>query len=101
MTGKLTDKVIFITGAASGIGRSLAVQLAGQGASLALADMNTAGLAETRSMVEKSGARCTTCEFDVADREAFEAFARQVVTDHGEVFAACQPDSTILRWPIR
>jgi butyryl-CoA dehydrogenase len=87
MMKSFKQRVAVVTGAASGIGRSLAVQLAGQGASLALADMNTAGLAETRSMVEKSGARCTTCEFDVADREAFEAFARQVVTDHGEVHA--------------
>lgn len=81
------QRVAVITGAASGVGRSLAVQLAGQGANLALADMNTEGLAETKALVEKAGVRCTTCELDVADREAFDAFARQVIVDHGEVHA--------------
>jgi NAD(P)-dependent dehydrogenase (short-subunit alcohol dehydrogenase family) len=78
-------RVVVVTGAASGIGRSLAVQLAGQGASLALADMNTQGLAETKRLVEAAAGNCTTYELDVADREGFEAFARQVVADHGEV----------------
>ena len=30
-----------------------------------------------------------------------QAIYQMCVTDHGEVFAACQPDSTILRWPLR
>ncbi len=79
------QRVVVITGAASGIGRSLALQLAQRGARLALADMNLDGLAQTRVLVEKTGARCTTHELDVADREAFEVFARQVVAEHGEV----------------
>jgi NADP-dependent 3-hydroxy acid dehydrogenase YdfG len=78
-------RVVVVTGAASGIGCSLAVQLAGQGASLALADMNIEGLAETKLLVEAAAGNCTTYPLDVADREAFEAFARQVVADHGEV----------------
>lgn len=81
------QRVVVITGAASGIGRSLAVQLAGMGASLALADMNLDGLAKTQSLVEQAGARCTSRKLDVADREAFEAFAREVVSEHGEVHA--------------
>ena len=79
------QRVVVITGAASGIGRALAVQLAARGASLALADMNREGLEETRALVDKVGARCTLQCLDVADREAFEAFASQVIADHGEV----------------
>jgi NADP-dependent 3-hydroxy acid dehydrogenase YdfG len=81
----IDKRVVVVTGAASGIGRSLAVQLAGQGARLALADMNIEGLAETKLLVEAAAGNCTTYPLDVADREAFEAFARQVVADHGEV----------------
>ncbi len=81
------QRVVVITGAASGIGRALALQLAARGASLALADRDMAGLGETRALIEKTGARCTIHDLDVADREAFEAFAGQVIADHGEVHA--------------
>lgn len=79
------QRVAVVTGAASGIGRSLALQLAERGANLALADTNAVGLAETRVLAEAAGAHCTTCVLDVADREAFDEFARQVANDHGEV----------------
>ena len=45
-------KVCVITGAASGMGRELARQLAAQGAVLALSDKNEAGLEETRKMID-------------------------------------------------
>jgi butyryl-CoA dehydrogenase len=79
------QRVVAITGAASGIGRCLAVQLAQQGAQLALADMNMQGLTETRAQVEALGARCSVYSLDVADREAVTAFAANVVEAHGAV----------------
>ena len=79
------QRVVVITGAASGIGRSLAVQLAGMGARLAVADTNVEGMVETQQLAENAGARCTTHKLDVADREGFESFAREVVCEHGEV----------------
>ncbi|MEY2874584.1 MAG: hypothetical protein RLZZ373_1955, partial [Pseudomonadota bacterium] len=45
------DKVVAITGAASGIGRALAIELAGRGARLALADVNRSALQETVSLL--------------------------------------------------
>ena len=77
------DKLAVITGAASGIGRELAVQLAGRGADLALADIDEAGLRETAAMVD--GNDCTTHVLDVADRAAMEQFAADVVRQHGRV----------------
>ena len=82
-----TDKVAAITGAASGIGRALALELAGRGAHLALSDVDLDGLAETEALVAKRrpSARVTVAKLDVADRDAMFAWAEQVVADHGSV----------------
>ena len=65
----LNDKGVVITGAGSGIGRALALNVAGKGARLALSDVNEAGLAETAELARKAGARkVRTDRLDVADR---------------------------------
>lgn len=78
------NKVAAITGAGSGIGRALAVALAGDGAELALSDVNEQGLAETVALV-KSKTRVTSQELDVSQRAAVEAWAESVVSQHGRV----------------
>jgi NAD(P)-dependent dehydrogenase (short-subunit alcohol dehydrogenase family) len=80
-----SNKVAAITGAASGIGRALAVDLAGRGADLALSDIDEAGLAETAERARAAGVEVTTARLDVSDREAVHAWADQVVADHGRV----------------
>jgi butyryl-CoA dehydrogenase len=80
-----SGRVAAITGAGSGIGRALANNLARQGALLALADIDDAGLAETVSLCEGYGVKITSQHVDVADRAAVEAWAEQVVADHGKV----------------
>ena len=79
------NKVAAITGAASGMGRTLALNLAAQGCHLALSDVNAKGLAETAQMVGKLGVKVTTAAVNVADRAQMEAWADQVVEDHGRV----------------
>jgi NAD(P)-dependent dehydrogenase (short-subunit alcohol dehydrogenase family) len=78
-------RVAAITGAASGIGRALAEELAGRGAHLALADIDEVGLAETVSRCEGKGVKVTSQRVDVADRAAVHAWADAVVADHGKV----------------
>jgi butyryl-CoA dehydrogenase len=80
-----SGRVAAITGAGSGIGRALANNLARQGAHLALADIDDAGLAETVALCEGYGVKITSQHLDVADRAAVEAWAEQVVADHGKV----------------
>ena len=63
------DKVCVITGAASGMGRELARQLAEQGAVLAISDVNVDGLEETRAMIG-AGNRILFDVLDVSDKQA-------------------------------
>lgn len=79
-----TDRTAAITGAGSGIGRALALRLAGDGCHLALADRDAAGLAETAALAGPQ-IRVTTAELDVADEKAVYGWADQVVADHGAV----------------
>ena len=79
------NKVAAITGAASGIGRALALNLAGQHCDLALSDVNETGLNETAEQARALGAKVTTAIVNVADRDQMHAWADQVVKDHGKV----------------
>ena len=75
-------QVAVVTGAAGGIGRALAVQLAARGYALALADWNDAGLAETAQLV---GGTPLTRMLDVSQEEAVRAFATDVLAQFGHV----------------
>lgn len=79
------NKVAAITGAASGMGRTLALELARRGCHLALSDVNEPGLVETASMAQKHGVKVTTTMLDVSQRDAVFAWADQVATEHGKV----------------
>ena len=81
----LNDKVVVITGAGSGIGRALALNLAEKGARLALSDVDEAGLAETVVLAEKAGAEVRSDRLDVADRAAFETYAAAIAAHFGRV----------------
>ena len=81
----VTGKVAAVTGAGSGIGRALAVELASRGARLALSDVNEAGLAGSAELVEQRGATAHTQVLDVGDRDAVAAYADEVAAHHGVV----------------
>ncbi|HUR41812.1 MAG TPA: SDR family NAD(P)-dependent oxidoreductase [Verrucomicrobiae bacterium] len=78
------DKVAAITGAGSGMGRELAIELARRGCHVAVSDINEAALAETAKLVEAFGVRVTSQKLDVANRAGVYAWADQVVKDHGK-----------------
>lgn len=80
----LNGKVAAVTGAGSGIGRALAINLAQQGCNVALSDVNEAGLAETAELLKQYPIKITTQKLDVSDKDAFYAWADQVVADHGK-----------------
>lgn len=79
----LSNKVVAITGAGSGIGRALAVRCAGLGASVAISDVNEAGLDETASLAKQKGSRIHTTIVDTGKRDAIYAWAERVKRDVG------------------
>lgn len=79
----LNGWVAAVTGAAAGIGRGLAHELARQGCELALCDLNAEGLEETRAALAAQGTKVTAARVDVADRDAVYGWADSVVAQHG------------------
>jgi NAD(P)-dependent dehydrogenase (short-subunit alcohol dehydrogenase family) len=79
---KLAGKTAIVTGAASGIGRAIAISLSRRGCHLALADLNEIGLAETAALAAAPGLRITRHRLDVADKDAIAAFPDIVLTSH-------------------
>lgn len=98
---KLTPgKTAAITGAASGIGRALARDLASRGCNLALSDVKEEGLAETIQLCERPGVTITSTVVDVADRSAVLAWADQAVADHGRVNLVVNNAGVALSYPV-
>lgn len=77
------NKVIAITGAGSGIGRALALNLAGRGAVLSLSDKDEVGLAETKRLLGNRPASITA--LDVTDTAALNAWVAGAVRDFGRL----------------
>ena len=78
------NKVAAITGASSGMGRSLAVLLAKRGCHVAISDVNEKDLAETARLAGSHGVKVTSKRVDVANRAEVYTWADDVVRDHGK-----------------
>jgi NADP-dependent 3-hydroxy acid dehydrogenase YdfG len=78
-------KVAVVTGAGSGIGQALAVNLARSGAKVAISDVDTDGLARTAERLTVIGATVKVDRLDVSEREAFLHYADQVKEHFGKV----------------
>ncbi|MDT5015242.1 MAG: hypothetical protein QOD39_1402 [Mycobacterium sp.] len=78
-------KVAAVTGAGSGIGQALAIELARSGASVAISDVDTEGLAATEEQLKAIGASVKADRLDVTEREAFELYADAVKGHFGKV----------------
>ncbi|MFT8181371.1 SDR family NAD(P)-dependent oxidoreductase, partial [Mycobacteroides chelonae] len=80
-----SGKVAVVTGAGSGIGRALAVELARSGAKVAISDIDNEGLAETERQIKALGAEVRSDRLNVAEREAFLLYADVVKEHFGKV----------------
>ena len=78
-------KVAVVTGAGSGIGQEVALELARRGARLAISDVDTEGLARTEQQIRDLGADVKADRLDVTEREAVLAYADAVNAHFGKV----------------
>ena len=84
----IAGKTLVITGAASGIGRALAVESMKRGASVVLADRDLEGARETEvlaSATAQAETRCSVHQLDVASLEQWQALRETVLSEHGTV----------------
>lgn len=80
----LTNKVVVVTGAGSGMGREISLELARRKAKIALVDFRKETLAETEKMVRALKAECSTHLLDVADSAAVAKLPAAVTKGLGE-----------------
>jgi NADP-dependent 3-hydroxy acid dehydrogenase YdfG len=80
-----SNKVAAITGAGSGMGRALAVQLAKQQCSVAISDVVDENLRETEALLSEYSVKVTRHLVDVADRDAVSQFASEANSAHGKI----------------
>jgi NAD(P)-dependent dehydrogenase (short-subunit alcohol dehydrogenase family) len=83
--GRFENKVVFVTGAGSGIGRATALAFAREGADAVLSDINEAGLEETANGVRELGRRVMSRKVDVSSAEAMATFAEEVHREYAAV----------------
>lgn len=78
-------KVAVVTGAGSGIGQALAIELGRSGTSVAISDVDTEGLAATEQRLKAIGAPVKSDRLDVTERERFLLYADEVKDHFGKV----------------
>ncbi|MBU1671800.1 MAG: SDR family NAD(P)-dependent oxidoreductase [Actinobacteria bacterium] len=80
-----TDKISLVTGAGSGLGRAIAVELARRGATVVGVDLDVDGLAETAQITEGAQGMCVSRCADVSVRARMEDLAGEVLSEFGRV----------------
>lgn len=81
----LDRKVALITGAASGIGRGIALRFAAEGAQTIVADINEQRALEAVQEIEKSGGAAVQLHIDVSDRTSVDAAVNAAIDEFGHI----------------
>ena len=79
------NKVALITGAASGMGRYLAINLAKEGADVVICDVDEPGLKETEKLIKAYNVGSSTLVLDVRDKQEIEELPTKIIENHGKI----------------
>lgn len=83
--GRLQDRTVVVTGAASGIGRASARLFSAEGAKVVIADVAEEGLGETLRMIKDAGGEAIARPTDAGDEEAVKALVATAVETFGSL----------------
>jgi NAD(P)-dependent dehydrogenase (short-subunit alcohol dehydrogenase family) len=96
----LNGKAAIVTGAASGIGRAIAIRLAEMGAAVAVLDKNVEGGRETVSLVAQLGGEATFISCDASSQAACREAVQQVIATLGRIDILCNNAGVTVRKDI-
>ncbi|MGL4565095.1 MAG: SDR family NAD(P)-dependent oxidoreductase [Halioglobus sp.] len=82
---QIKDRVAVVTGAGSGIGRALSLELARCGARLALVDVDASRLRDVKAAIEVLGGVASVHQVDVSSKQQMSLLPQQVVAEHSAV----------------
>ena len=94
---KLENKIVIITGAASGIGKQLAIRCAEEGANVAICSRTEAKLLETKRICEEKGVSVFAMALDIRDYDSLVSFVEGTVKQFGTIDALVNNAHTITR----
>ncbi len=86
---ELEGKSALVTGAGVGIGRAIALTMAGQGARVVVADLNEETAQETATLIREAGGDARTFVADVSDEHRVSAMVKFAVDTFGSLDVAC------------
>lgn len=103
MPGRLASDVAFVVGASSGIGRAVAMRLAGEGATVAVAGLHESpegGGNATHESITENGGDATFVECDLTEQSSIDAAIETAVSEFGKIDVAINCAGAMTRGPV-
>ncbi len=100
MNLNLHDKVALVTGSASGLGAAIASDLHGEGAKIALLDMDGPGVESVADTIDSSGKRAVVCKADIVDMQQVQASVDKVLGLFGRIDILVNSAGILMSLPI-